>query len=121
MLTSIHPKLPMRNKTITRSFYCDLLGFTDIGTADYPDYLLLQRDAVELHFFTHATLNPADNYAQVYIRTRNIQQVYDTWRQAEVPVHPQAPLQLKPWGQKEFSILDPDHNLLTLGEAVGTG
>ncbi len=27
MLTDIHPKLPMRNKTITREFYENKLGF----------------------------------------------------------------------------------------------
>ncbi len=27
-------------------------------------------------------------------------------------------LELKPWGQKEFSLLDPDHNLLTFGENI---
>jgi hypothetical protein len=24
----------------------------------------------------------------------------------------------KPWGQQEFSLLDPDHNLLTFGESI---
>jgi hypothetical protein len=27
-------------------------------------------------------------------------------------------LATKPWGQREFSLLDPDHNLLTFGETV---
>jgi hypothetical protein len=31
-------------------------------------------------------------------------------------IHPAGHLQTKPWGQKEFSILDPDNNLLTFGE-----
>ncbi|OJY92489.1 MAG: hypothetical protein BGP14_14960 [Sphingobacteriales bacterium 44-15] len=26
--------------------------------------------------------------------------------------------QIKPWGQKEFSLLDPDSNLLTFGQGV---
>jgi len=25
---------------------------------------------------------------------------------------------MKPWGQKEFALLDPDHNLLTFGQAI---
>jgi hypothetical protein len=28
-------------------------------------------------------------------------------------------LEIKPWGQKNFSILDPDHNLLTFGQSLG--
>jgi hypothetical protein len=27
-------------------------------------------------------------------------------------------LEIKPWGQKEFSLLDPDNNLLTFGESI---
>jgi hypothetical protein len=28
-------------------------------------------------------------------------------------------IETKPWRQREFSLLDPDMNLLTFGEAVG--
>ena len=65
MLTAVHPKLPMRNKTITKRFYTGQLGFTDAGASDYPDYLLLQKDAIQLHFFEFQELNPAENYGQV--------------------------------------------------------
>jgi hypothetical protein len=27
-------------------------------------------------------------------------------------------LETKPWLQREFSVLDPDHNLLTFGQAI---
>jgi hypothetical protein len=36
-----------------------------------------------------------------------------------VAIHPNGQLALKPWGQREFSLLDPDNNLLTFGEAAG--
>ncbi len=36
----------------------------------------------------------------------------------KLAIHPNDPLQIKPWGQKEFSLLDPDHNLLTFGQSV---
>jgi hypothetical protein len=29
-------------------------------------------------------------------------------------------MEIKPWGQIEFSLLDPDHNLLTFGQTVWT-
>lgn len=35
-----------------------------------------------------------------------------------VSIHPNGTLSKKPWGQKEFSLLDPDNNLLTFGEAM---
>lgn len=33
-----------------------------------------------------------------------------------VTVHPNGHLQTKPWGQREFALLDPDNNLLTFGQ-----
>ena len=35
MLTDIHPKLPMRNKNITKNYYIDKLGFTELVNVDY--------------------------------------------------------------------------------------
>lgn len=116
MLTEIHPKLPMRNKAITRNYYCDKLGFTDIGSADFHGYLLLRKDSIEIHFFEFKDLNPAENYGQVYIRTSDIDGLYETLLAKQVVIHPASPLQIKPWGQTEFALLDPDNNLLTFGQ-----
>ena len=55
MLLSIAPKLPMRDKTLTKQFYASQLGFIEEG--DFEGYLMLKRDEIELHFsfylFTH--------------------------------------------------------------------
>lgn len=117
MLTTIHPKLPMRNKATTLAYYTQL-GFSNIGQHDYPGYLILQKDAIELHFFEHPTLIPAENDGQVYIRCSGIESLYQQWLSESVAIHPNGALTMKPWGQKEFSLLDPDNNLLTFGEAV---
>lgn len=118
MLTAIHPKLPMRDKAATIDYYINQLGFEDIGRIDYEAYLMLAKDDIEIHFFLFKELNPLENYGQVYIRTDNIEDLYKTFLKNGVPIHPNAPLQTKPWGQKEFSLLDPDNNLLTFGESV---
>ncbi len=118
MLTTIHPKLPMRDKTITRNYYVNQLGFHEIGAAGYDEYLMLQKDQIEIHFFLFKELDPKENYGQVYIRTNTIDQVYQTLIENKVTIHPNGHLQTKPWMQKEFSLLDPDHNLLTFGQAI---
>ena len=118
MLKSIHPKLPMRDKSITRQFYVGRLGFVDLGKEDYPDYLMVKKEEVEIHFFLFRDLNPLENYGQVYIRMRDIEHWYEEciWQKLPMPVL--GKLQNKPWGQKEFSLLDPDLNLLTFGESL---
>ncbi|MDO1512912.1 VOC family protein [Maribacter confluentis] len=116
MLITVHPKLPMRNKTMTKSYYIKSLGFEEIGTQEYPDYLMLKKDAAELHFFLFKDLNPKDNYGQIYIRTNAIDEIYRLLLERRVSIHPNGKLGIRPWGQKEFSLLDPDNNLLTFGQ-----
>jgi catechol 2,3-dioxygenase-like lactoylglutathione lyase family enzyme len=113
MLASIHPKLPMRNLAATKEYYINRLGFSELG--DYGNYLLIKKDAIELHFFLFEDLNPKDNYGQVYIRTNEIDRVYHHFVHAKVEIHPGGFLEQKSWGIKEFSLLDPDNNLLTFG------
>lgn len=118
MLTDIHPKLPMRDKKITKDFYIKKLGFQEFGNADYDFYLMIQKDQVQLHFFEFKELLPTENYGQVYLRTDTIEGLYQEFLNNEVEIHPNGHLETKHWGQKEFSILDPDNNLLTFGQSV---
>lgn len=118
MLTAIHPKLPMRDREVTRKFYTELLGFRELGRTDYAEYLMVERDNVQLHFFLFPDLDPRENYGQVYFRTDDIDQLYQSFLEQGIPIHPAGHLQEKPWGQKEFSVLDPDTNLLTFGQGV---
>ena len=117
MLQLVCPKLPMRDKPATKSYYIDKLGFRDIGAMDYPGYLMLQCDEVEIHFFEFKDLDPATNYGQVYIRTQAIEALLQSLLNKGVELHPSGALESKPWGQREFSLLDPDNNLLTFGES----
>lgn len=117
MLTNINPKLPMRDKAITKDFYVNKLGFVQYG-GDFEGYLMVEKDNVQIHFFEFVELNPKENYGQVYIRTDDIDELYKSFQNNQVTIHPNGYLQTKPWGQKEFSILDPDHNLLTFGQSV---
>lgn len=117
MLTDINPKLPMRDKVLTKEFYISKLGFQPFGN-DFDGYLMVQRDTVQIHFFEFKDLNPAENYGQVYIRTNDIDRLYQSLLDNRVSIHPAGHLQTKPWGQKEFALLDPDNNLLTFGQSA---
>ncbi len=118
MLSDIVPKLPMRNKIATRHYYIQYLGFKDWGNADYEGYLMLERDQVQIHFFELPSLEPKENYGQAYIRTNEIDRLYQEFQERGLVIHHNGALSTKPWGQREFSLLDPDHNLLTFGESV---
>jgi hypothetical protein len=116
MLTEIHPKLPMRDKPATKKFY-EKLGFQNSG-GDYDGYLMIKKDHIQIHFFEFKELNPLENYGQVYIRVSEIEKLYQFMLDNKITMPQLGRLETKPWGQKEFSIIDPDHNLLTFGQEV---
>jgi hypothetical protein len=118
MLTDIHPKLPMRDKIATREFYINKLDFQEFGSVDFDGYLMLKKDNIQIHFFEFKELDPKENYGQVYIRTNDIDKFYQSLLDKNTALHPNGHLEIKPWKQKEFSILDPDNNLLTFGQST---
>ncbi len=118
MLTDINPKLPMRDKKVTHDFYSNQLGFGEFGSADFDSYLMMEKDQIQIHFFEFKELDPKENYGQVYIRTDNIDEFHKLLVDKRTSIHPNGQLEIKPWGQKEFSVLDPDNNLLTFGQSI---
>ncbi|HMP32072.1 MAG TPA: VOC family protein [Saprospiraceae bacterium] len=118
MLTEINPKLPMRNKAVTKGYYINKLGFQLYGVKDFDGYLMVHKDNVQIHFFEFKELDPNKNYGQVYIRTNDIDKLYNTCLDNRISIHPNGHLQTKPWGQREFALLDPDNNLLTFGQSI---
>ena len=79
---------------------------------------MVEKDNLQIHFFEYKDLDINENYGQVYIRTNSIDQLYQSYLDNKVGIHPNGKLSFKRWGQKEFSILDPDNNLLTFGEST---
>lgn len=117
MLTDITPKLPMRNKSITRDYYVDKLGFKYVGSDEFDHYLIVEKDNLQIHFFEFKEIDPNENYGQIYIRTDDVDELYQSMLDNEVKIHPNGHLENKPWKQREFSLLDPDNNLLTFGQS----
>ena len=100
MLTDINPKLPMRDKEITRSYYTNKLGFSTVGAVEYDGYLMMKKDQIEIHFFEFKELDPKENYGQVYIRTDDIDGFYQSLVYRKTQIHPNGSLEIKPLGSK---------------------
>ena len=107
----------MRDKAETKEFYLNKLGFQIFGNNEFDDYLIVNKDNIQIHFFLFKDIDPNENYGQVYIRTNDINKLYQTFLNNNILIHPNGHLETKPWGQREFSLLDPDNNLLTFGES----
>lgn len=122
MLLAVHPKLPMRNKAATYDFYVNQLGFAPLHDIDkYPEYLMVEKDNIELHFFLYPDLDIATQDGMCYIRTDNAEEWYRLAVNKKLDIPELGHLKEMPWYQKEFSVRDPDNNLLTFGEDTWKG
>lgn len=111
----IVPKLPAKSLEETRIYFETQLEFSIHSR--YPDYLIMKKGLSELHFFSFPDLDPLTNYAQIYFRLESgIEDLYADYLKRGVAIHPNGPLENKPWGMKEFALLDPNNTLLTFGQ-----
>lgn len=99
----------------TVEFYCSVLGFSVIY--EEPGvYGIVQRDDVQIHFWASSDKYLAENTG-CRISVQSIDALYAEYQPKQV-IHPNAPLQEKPWGTREFAILDQDGNLITFFERL---
>lgn len=94
-------------------FFAVKLGFMKVHVAQ-GGYGIVANGPVEIHFWACTDRHIAQA-TSCRVQVRGIQRLYDQCKGHAI-VHPKAPLQTKPWGTKEFAILDPDGNLVTFYE-----
>ena len=94
-------------------FYCSRPTFAKVhvqqGTCG-----VVSRGAVQLHFWACTERHIAENTA-CRVRVEGIDSLFAQC-QAFAIVHPNAALETRPWGTREFGVLDPDGNLVTFAE-----
>jgi catechol 2,3-dioxygenase-like lactoylglutathione lyase family enzyme len=117
MIKSVVPKLPFIDIDKTKDYYLNKLEFKLVN--EYPDYLIMQKDDIELHFFSFLSLNPKKSDFMIYLRIdEGIESFYDWLQEKGVDIHPNGKLTNQPWHQKEFALLDPNGTLLTFGQVI---
>ena len=113
------PILPSRSLNDTLAFFRKL-GFEG-RIHSHGNYAILTRGTVELHFFTHRELRPAESSAGCYLRVSDVESIYRAFALAELPpkgIPRQDALENKPWGMREFAVVDPDGNLIRIGQIL---
>lgn len=115
------PILPSRSIAATVAFYRQL-GFDGGAHALDSAYAILRRGDIEIHFFTHTELVPAESSAGCYLRVQDVESIYRACAAVRLPekgIPRMDMLQDKPWGLREFAIVDLDGNLLRIGQLLG--
>lgn len=114
------PILPSRSLPATLAFYAKL-GFEGGILGAHDDYAILTRGDLELHFFAHPALVPARSHFMCYLRVGDVETLYRALAAAALPRHgiPRMDgLEDKPWGMREFAVVDADGNLLRIGQVA---
>ena len=114
------PILPSRSLPKTLAFY-GRLGFEGevLGAGDA--YAILTRGDLEVHFFLHTELVPAESRAGCYLRVADVEPLYRAFLAASLPLRgiPRMDaIENKLWGMREFAIVDEDGNLLRIGQVL---
>src|SRR5437870_4732967 len=95
ILTRAAPVLASLNIERTVSFFCSRLGFTRVYV-DAGTWGIVSRDNVQIHFWPCPERYIAEHTScRVYVE--GIDELFDELNSQGV-VHPNAPLQNKPWG-----------------------
>ena len=113
------PVLPSRSLHRTLAFY-ERLGFEGELLAQ-DTYAIVTRGSLELHFFPHPMLNPAECYAGCYMRVADVDALHSTFVHAQLPargIPRMEPVEDKPWLMREFALLDEDGNLVKFGRPL---
>jgi catechol 2,3-dioxygenase-like lactoylglutathione lyase family enzyme len=114
------PILPSCSLRATLHFY-QALGFAGEILGIDDSYAILTRGDIELHFFSHPNLVPADSFAGCYIRLSNVEALYKAFQVASLPkggIPRMDTIADKPWGMREFAVVDQDGNLLRIGQEL---
>ncbi|WP_428249847.1 bleomycin resistance protein [Ferrovibrio sp.] len=114
------PMLPSSDLDATEAFYA-ALGFQ--ATGRYPDYLLLRRGTLELHFAwlgddPEMEFDARSNFAGAYLRVADADVLHAEWAAIEATAERMDEIEDKPWGLREFHVVDPDGNLLRIGQVI---
>jgi len=110
-ITHAHPVLPSLNWDETAAFY-EKLGFAVAHR--YDDYLIVQRDGIELHFQKCNDRKFAENTV-CYIRVSDADALQKEFAANGIKCAP--PLD-RAWGQREFHVIDCNGTLLRIGTAA---
>jgi catechol 2,3-dioxygenase-like lactoylglutathione lyase family enzyme len=122
------PIFPVRDLAASLEFY-RRLGFR---TDTYDEgYGFARRERLHLHLRVVPGLDPLANQAGVYVEAATVDALYAEWLGAGLHVVSAEPrvaedragritdsVETKPWGVREFMILDPDNNRLRFGQEL---
>src|ERR1700675_5075615 len=114
------PVLPAADTTESLSWWTEVCGFKEtFRDSTPPNYAGINRGEAYLHIAgmdDKALARKVGDQTMVRLAVKNIEAMYAEYQQRGGKVHPNGPLQTKPWGTKEFGAIDPNGVCVTFQE-----
>lgn len=114
MLKHAVPILASLHADDTIAFYTQKLGFT--FHSNWDGYLIFSRDEIQVHLWPTSDEEIPKNTG-CYVNVTNVDLLYKEFLPLDI-VHPNGKLENKPWGMRQFSILDNNGNIIHFGEDI---
>jgi catechol 2,3-dioxygenase-like lactoylglutathione lyase family enzyme len=114
------PILPTPDVAASLAWWTNICGFTETfrhGTP--PEYAGVERQGARLHlnlFRDPALAKTVGEQTMVRFLVEDVADLYAEYQQRGGVVHPNGPLQKKPWGTTEFAAIDPGGVCVTFQE-----
>jgi uncharacterized glyoxalase superfamily protein PhnB len=113
---AVAPIVAVNDLTQALDFYGRVLGFKIAWQSGQPATLAsVCREGVELNL-TEAGFVPGGMPSRMYIRIVGVETFYN--HLVTAGVEPEIPLAARPYGMRDFRIVDPSGNELSFGEPV---
>jgi uncharacterized glyoxalase superfamily protein PhnB len=114
------PVLPAADAAESLHWWTEVCGFKEtFRDATPPNYAGINRGDAYLHIaaMTDKSLaRKVGDQTMVRLAVQNIEAMYAEYQKRGGKVHPNGPLQTKPWGAKEFGAIDPNGVCVTFQE-----
>ena len=114
------PVLPAANVAESLKWWTEICGFAETfrdGTP--PNYAGIQRGEARAHICgmdDKELARTVGDQTMVRFSVKGIEALYAEYQRRGGQVHPNGPLQTKPWGSKEFGAIDPNGVCVTFAE-----
>jgi uncharacterized glyoxalase superfamily protein PhnB len=114
------PVLPAADATESLNWWTEVCGFEEIfRDATPPSYAGIKRGMAQLHIAAmddKKLARQVGDQTMVRLTVAGIDALYAEFQKRGGKVHPNGPLQTKPWGTKEFGAIDPNGVCVTFQE-----
>jgi uncharacterized glyoxalase superfamily protein PhnB len=111
-LHRIAPELPVVNLRKALDYYKQKLGFQTVMTLPEGDYAIVERDGVAIHLFT---AGPGNGPGSIHVFTEGLDELWREFEKAGTQI--KQGIIRKPWGNRDFRVLDDSGNELKFTEA----